>query len=92
MRLDTDDRGKSHYFFCDIRKKHSLPGVFVAKETTGGSIPCDAMPPVRSDYATPKVFRSGWLIVPSTAMPFLLSKAAMALRVWGPITPSTTPW
>jgi hypothetical protein len=22
-------------------------------------------------------------------MPFLLSKAAMALRVWGPITPST---
>jgi hypothetical protein len=51
MRLDTDDRRKSHYFFCDIRKNaHKLsifPPIIVEKETTGGSIPCDAMPPVK---------------------------------------------
>ena len=31
-------------------------------------------------------------MLPSTAKPFLLSKDAIAPRVCGPITPSTTPW
>jgi hypothetical protein len=50
MRLDTADRRSRIFFLRHKKKSAQLLGVSVdcrETETTGGSIPCDAMPPVK---------------------------------------------